>query len=86
MEDKKKRGTWKTADNMSDEEAAKVIQGLFRSRKAKKMIRDLVSLKVLCLLECPWEEYVARLKSWLSFFLITSSPLRQDFDPIPKSH
>ena len=43
MLDKKKRGTWKTAENMTDDEAAKVVQGLFRKRKARKMIQDLVS-------------------------------------------
>eukprot|EP00948_MAST-09A_sp_MAST-9A-sp1_P003085 g3085.t1 len=39
---KKDHGTFKTAENMTDEEAAKCIQGLFRSRKAKKLIRELI--------------------------------------------
>jgi hypothetical protein len=33
MEDKKERGTWKSADTMTEEEAALTIQSLYRTRK-----------------------------------------------------
>ena len=40
--DKKERGMWKTADTMTDEEAAETIQAMFRKRKARKMLRHLL--------------------------------------------
>ena len=76
IEEKKQRGEFKNASSMTKEEAASSIQGLFRSRKARARIRDLLKSLYEKVVAEDGSVYNVNTRRWLQSFERLSAYIR----------